>query len=154
MPGQETNPPGDLAHQQPPGLKVAVALEATWTCFATHGADGPPAGAKEHRHLQHRHQNTVSYSAAISACEKAGNWSVMLLLLEEMQLSGCGEGLSEQVRPNVVTCSACIAACEKGREWRRALELLRCMGRLEVRGAGGSHGVGKPRLEEAVAAGL
>ena len=31
-------------------------------------------------------RNTVSYSAAISACEKAGNWSVMLLLLEEMHL--------------------------------------------------------------------
>lgn len=38
-------------------------------------------------------RNTVSYSAAISACEKAGNWSVMLLLLEEMRLSNRAVGV-------------------------------------------------------------
>eukprot|EP00913_Durusdinium_trenchii_P024322 g22834.t2 len=69
-------------------------------------------------------RNTFSYSAAISACEKAGNWSVMLLLLEDMLL--------ERVPWNVVTCSACIAACEKGREWRRALQMLRQMRAAEV----------------------
>eukprot|EP00435_Cladocopium_sp_Y103_P058656 s309_g20.t1 len=69
-------------------------------------------------------RNTVSYSAAISSCEKAGNWSVMLLLLEDM--------LRETLRPNVVTLSACVACCEKGREWRRALEVLRQMERMQV----------------------
>ena len=37
--------------------------------------------------FSHPRRNTVSYSAAISSCEKAGNWSVMLLLLENMFLA-------------------------------------------------------------------
>ena len=60
--------------------------------------------------------NVFHYSAAISACEKGGQWQRALALLDEMRAKG--------VAPNVITFSAAISACEKGGQWQRALALL------------------------------
>ncbi|CAK0822633.1 unnamed protein product [Prorocentrum cordatum] len=64
----------------------------------------------------------ISYSAGISACEKAGQWRQALLLLGELQ--------DARLEPNVISYSAAISACEKGGQWQMALSLL-----LELRSA-------------------
>ena len=50
--------------------------------------------------------NVITYSAAISACEKGQKPQQALHLLQELQLRG--------LLPNVTTYSAAISACEKG----------------------------------------
>jgi pentatricopeptide repeat protein len=60
--------------------------------------------------------DVITYNAAISACEKGGQWEKALQLLEEMQAKG--------VEPDVITYSATISACEKGGQWEKALQLL------------------------------
>jgi pentatricopeptide repeat protein len=60
--------------------------------------------------------NVISFSAAISACEKGGQWQRALALLDEMRAKG--------VAPDVISFSAAISACEKGGQWQRALALL------------------------------
>ena len=52
--------------------------------------------------------DTITYSAAISACEKAGGTDGMtnaLKLLQEMKDS--------RITPNTITYNAAISACEK-----------------------------------------
>ena len=52
--------------------------------------------------------DTITFSAAISACEKAGGNDAMtnaLTLLQEMKDSG--------IKPNTITYKAAISACEK-----------------------------------------
>ena len=51
--------------------------------------------------------NVVSWSAAISACEKGKQWEGALGLLQEM--------VHQLLTPNVVSWSAAISSCEKGR---------------------------------------
>lgn len=60
--------------------------------------------------------NVVSYSAAISACEKARNWEKAIELLNEMQSRG--------VEPTVMSFNATISACEKGGQAEKALALF------------------------------
>ena len=60
--------------------------------------------------------SVISYNAAISACEKGGQWEPALQLLEEMKSSG--------IEPDVISYSAAISACEKGGRRERVLELL------------------------------
>ena len=60
--------------------------------------------------------NVFHYSAAISACEKGGQWQRALALLGEMRAA--------RVVPDVITFNAAISACEKGGQWQRALALL------------------------------
>ena len=55
--------------------------------------------------------NTITYSAAISACEKAGGNNGMrhaLTLLQEMKDFG--------IKPDTITYNATISACEKAGE--------------------------------------
>ena len=68
--------------------------------------------------IKHRgiEPDVITYSAAISACEKGGQWKHALRVLEEMRSSG--------TKPTVISYSAAISACEKGGQWERALELL------------------------------
>ena len=70
--------------------------------------------------------DVITYSAAISACEKGRQSEMALELLERMKRAG--------IPPTVITYNAAISACEKGRQWKRALELLdemKASGRVE-----------------------
>ena len=60
--------------------------------------------------------DVFSFSAAISACEKGGQWERALSLLDEMRERG--------VTPDVISFNAVISACEKAGKWERALWLL------------------------------
>ncbi|CAJ1339016.1 unnamed protein product [Effrenium voratum] len=59
--------------------------------------------------------NNFHYSAAMSACEKSGDWQLALSLLAEMQ---------ELMDPNAVSVNVAISACEKGCRWQWAMHLL------------------------------
>ena len=63
--------------------------------------------------------DVVSYSAAISTCEKGKQWEGALALLQEM--------VRKELTPNVVSYSSAISACEKGKLWEGTLALLREM---------------------------
>eukprot|EP00967_Tisochrysis_lutea_P006245 scaffold7418_cov31-Tisochrysis_lutea.AAC.3 len=60
--------------------------------------------------------NTITYSAAISACDKAGEWTRALQLLRRMQTEG--------VPPDLIIFNAAIGACARAGEWQRAVSLL------------------------------
>ncbi|OLQ06731.1 Pentatricopeptide repeat-containing protein, chloroplastic [Symbiodinium microadriaticum] len=95
--------------------------------------------------------NVFSYSAAISSCEKCGQWPQALHLLAEMQedevepnvysfsaaISACAvdgqwqnaflvfwKMVSAGVTPNLITLNAALTSCEKGAEWQLAVSLL------------------------------
>eukprot|EP00435_Cladocopium_sp_Y103_P027638 s3428_g6.t2 len=69
--------------------------------------------------------NVITYSAAISACEKGSQWQRALMLLGEMD--------KKQVPANLITYSAAISACGRGEEWQQALQLLAQLTELELR---------------------
>ncbi len=56
--------------------------------------------------------DVITYSSAISACEKGGQWQRALDLLARCESAG--------IKPNVITYNSAISACEKGRQWQRA----------------------------------
>ena len=58
----------------------------------------------------------ISYSAAISACEKGQQWEDALSLLPKMRRA--------RLEPDVTSYSMAISACEKGQPWEEALGLL------------------------------
>lgn len=60
--------------------------------------------------------NLVTCSAAISACEKGGQWKKALDLFRDMWCRG--------IVLNVITFIAAISACEKGDQWEKALDLF------------------------------
>merc|ERR1719458_1608597 len=60
--------------------------------------------------------DTITYSAAISACKKASEWWMALDLFAAM-----GRAV---VEPNAITYNAAISACEKAAEWHKALSLF------------------------------
>merc|ERR1711971_1152587 len=62
----------------------------------------------------------ISFSAAISACEKGGQWRRALLLLNDIGLA-C-------VTADSISFSAAISACEKDGQWHHASLLLEDMG--------------------------
>ena len=68
--------------------------------------------------------DTITCSAAISACEKGGEWTPALDLL-------CAVARSS-IQVSTITCSAAISACEKGSEWARALDVLGTMARSSI----------------------
>ena len=61
--------------------------------------------------------DVITYSAAISACEKSQQAQQALHLLQELQLRG--------ILPNVITYNAAISACEKGQQPQQALHLAK-----------------------------
>jgi pentatricopeptide repeat protein len=98
--------------------------------------------------------SSSSFSAAITACEKVGDWRTALELLDSMEkegvartpisynaaISACEKGMVPQkacevfqrmkregIRPSVVSYSALISATEKGSQWKLALEILEDM---------------------------
>ena len=63
--------------------------------------------------------DVVSYSAAISACEKGTMPEMALDLLKEMEHKG--------LEPDVITYTVAISACEKGKMPEKVLDLLKEM---------------------------
>ena len=61
----------------------------------------------------------ISFNAAISAAEKAGQWEHALQLLANMS--------AEAVNPSTISYNAAISACAKPGEWEVALALLAVM---------------------------
>ena len=51
-------------------------------------------------------RTVITYSALISACEKAGQWEMALQLFARMHQDGC--------RPNTITFNSLIMACAQG----------------------------------------
>ena len=60
--------------------------------------------------------NTITYSAAISACEKGNQWKEALALLSKMK--------QEDIKADTITYNAAISACEKGNQWEEAKNLF------------------------------
>merc|ERR1712070_1245059 len=60
--------------------------------------------------------HTISYSAAITVCEKGGQQHRAVSLLQAMQ--------AEKKWPDTISYSAAISACAQGKCWEWALELL------------------------------
>ena len=60
--------------------------------------------------------NDVSFNAAISACEKCGEWQMALRLLSKM--------FAAAIFPTVISFNASISACDKSSQWQMALSLL------------------------------
>ncbi len=60
--------------------------------------------------------NVITYSSAISACEKGGQ------RLRALDLWECC--VSAVMQPDVITYNAAISACGKGGKWQRAVDLL------------------------------
>merc|ERR1712054_276066 len=56
--------------------------------------------------------DVISFSAAISACEKDGQWEKALQMLDEIQ--------QRRLEPNVISFNAAISACEKSLHHREA----------------------------------
>eukprot|EP00959_Pyramimonas_sp_CCMP1952_P265000 5541301-Pyramimonas_sp.AAC.1 len=59
----------------------------------------------------------ISYSAAISACEKGRQWQGALSLLSEMW--------EAKLVPTLISCSAGILACDRCGQGQRATWLLK-----------------------------
>ena len=68
--------------------------------------------------------NQVSFSAAISACEKNVKWRMALLLFSCMPIA--------RVLSDVISFSAAISAFEKGCQWQMALFLFWQMSEARV----------------------
>eukprot|EP00415_Alexandrium_ostenfeldii_P004959 UN4959 len=63
--------------------------------------------------------DVISCSAAMSACEKGGQWQAALAVLRTMP--------HLRINPNVISCNAAVSACAKGDRWQMALHLFRSM---------------------------
>jgi pentatricopeptide repeat domain-containing protein 1 len=61
----------------------------------------------------------ISYNAAVSACEKGGQWQQALFLLQTMPKAN--------LRIDVISYSAAISACEKGGQWQQSVTLFEKM---------------------------
>ena len=60
--------------------------------------------------------NIITYSAAISSCEKGGQWQWALLLFKDL--------LCKKLEGNRITYTSTISACEKGQRWQWALHFM------------------------------
>eukprot|EP00933_Yihiella_yeosuensis_P079342 TRINITY_DN9183_c0_g1_i7.p1 TRINITY_DN9183_c0_g1~~TRINITY_DN9183_c0_g1_i7.p1 ORF type:complete len:143 (-),score=10.34 TRINITY_DN9183_c0_g1_i7:198-626(-) len=68
--------------------------------------------------------NTISYNAAISACQRGGQWQLALNLLSLMPQS--------EISPDAISYNAAIIACEEGGQWQLALDLIGLMPQSKV----------------------
>ncbi|CAJ1436896.1 unnamed protein product [Effrenium voratum] len=73
----------------------------------------------------------VTYSTAISACERSGRWLEVLRLLEEMR--------TRQLPPNAVSYNSALAACGASRQWRQTMLLIDDMLQAGCDSFGGAH---------------
>jgi len=58
----------------------------------------------------------ISFNAAISACEKAGQWERVLSMLSELKKSG--------TTPSALSFNVAVSACQKDGQWERGLAFL------------------------------
>ena len=79
------------------------------------------AGAEaDEGHASRRYPcDTIAYNAAISACEKGGQWQWALQLMEDIQAKG--------IPANTITYDTAIRAYQKGRQWQWALRPMEDM---------------------------
>ncbi|OLP94090.1 Pentatricopeptide repeat-containing protein, chloroplastic [Symbiodinium microadriaticum] len=56
--------------------------------------------------------DSVSFSAALSACERASCWEMGLALLSQLE--------EARLTADSFTCAAALSACEKGSQWQRS----------------------------------
>ena len=61
-------------------------------------------------------ESLVTYSATISACEKAGQWEAALRILGTLD--------ARDLLADVIAMNAAMSACEKSAQWQRALCLM------------------------------
>ena len=66
----------------------------------------------------------VSFSAAITSCERAGKWQHALVFFQQMW--------EAQVGPDVVSCNATISACQQDGQWQLALSLFEAQSNLQL----------------------
>ncbi|CAE7534395.1 rsmF [Symbiodinium sp. CCMP2592] len=60
--------------------------------------------------------DVISYSVAISTCERAAEWCTALELLRSME--------QQSVSSNIISCTSLISACASGGAWQQALCLF------------------------------
>ncbi|CAE7803997.1 EMB2654 [Symbiodinium sp. CCMP2456] len=60
--------------------------------------------------------NTVTFNSAVGSCEKAAEWELATVWIEEMRRG--------HLQPTTMSCNAAISACEKSSRWQISLELL------------------------------
>eukprot|EP00435_Cladocopium_sp_Y103_P007928 s527_g2.t1 len=68
--------------------------------------------------------DVISYNAAVTACEKGGQWKQALIFVDTMSKA--------RIRLNVISYNATISACEKGGQWQQALILCETMPKAKV----------------------
>ena len=61
-------------------------------------------------------QDSICFNAAISSCEKDGQWEQALGLFRQMEAAHC--------LPDLITYSSAISAFEKGRIWQKGRSLM------------------------------
>ena len=80
--------------------------------------------------------NVISFSAAISACEKGGQWERQLqrsylAMRAGREVGTAADGARKMCDPpmtvNMISLRAAISACEKGEQGEQAWVLLRMM---------------------------
>ena len=70
-------------------------------------------------------KDSVTFTVAITACEKAGDWKTAIKMYKDM----------EQVyslQPNLITLNAVLNACAHNRRWQEALEIFENAGKKGV----------------------
>ena len=75
---------------------------------------------REHDRIE---MDTITCNAALSACEKSGEWLCVLGLLEKMA--------RDRIEMDTITCSAAWSACGNAKEWLIALALSAKMGKQD-----------------------
>ncbi|CAE7864225.1 unnamed protein product [Symbiodinium microadriaticum] len=68
--------------------------------------------------------NAVSYNSALSACDKGGQWQLVLGMFRSMPRS--------KIRPDVVGYTGAIRSCDHSGQWQQALQLFDDMLQSEV----------------------
>lgn len=67
-------------------------------------------------------KDLTGFNAAISACQKRGEWQLALSLM--------AEAWDAELQLDEISYNAAMAACGKGQEWQMALELFQARGHL------------------------
>ena len=69
-------------------------------------------------------RDAFTYSAAIGACERKGQWQFAVDLYQDMVATCAGGTLGARIKPNVILLNNVLNACATGRQWKLALRLL------------------------------